>query len=271
MNPYVFKIGEFGIKYYSLFIMIGVILVTLFMIKEAKKFGIKKDFIINLIFWACIFGFIGARLYFVAFQWDYYSTHLSEIYKVWNGGLAIHGGILFGTLAIIIYCKKYKVSPLLMLDIAVPYLLIAQALGRWGNFFNGEAYGPATTLGHLKNLFIPDFVINGMLIDGVYHIPTFYYESIWCILGAIVILIVRRLKYVKIGQQCGLYLMWYSLGRFFIESLRTDSLMLGNFKVAQIVSVILFLVGFFIIIFQTRKPQLEGLYNNKEKVKVVNF
>ena len=271
MNPYVFKIGEFRIKYYSLFIMIGVILVTLCMIKEAKKFGIKKDFIINLIFWACIFGFIGARLYFVAFQWDYYSTHLSEIYKVWNGGLAIHGGIILGTMVIIIYCKKYKVNPLLMLDIAVPYLLIAQALGRWGNFFNGEAYGPATTLGHLKNLFIPDFVINGMLIDGVYHIPTFYYESIWCILGAIVILIVRRLKYIKIGQQCGLYLMWYSLGRFFIESLRTDSLMLGNFKVAQIVSVALFIIGFFIIIFQTRKPKLEGLYNNKEKVEVVNF
>ena len=271
MNSIAISIGNFDITYYSIFILIGVVIASILFFTECKKYEINLDFATNLIFWTVIFGIIGARLYFVLFNLDYYLANPIEIIQVWKGGLAIHGGIIFGCLFVIFYTKKYKIRVLKVTDMIVVGLIIAQAIGRWGNFFNGEAYGPATTLGHLKNLFIPDFIINGMLIDGVYYTPTFYYESIWCILGAIVILIFRRIKYIKIGQQCGLYLMWYSLGRFFIESLRMDSLMLGDFKIAQIVSVVLFIIGFFIIIFQTRKPQLEGLYNSKEKVEVVNF
>ena len=153
-----------------------------------------------------------------------------------------------------------------------PCLLFSQALGRWGNFFNQEAYGVATTLEKLQSLkIIPNFVIYGMNINGVYYTPTFYFESLWCLLGVIVILIVRKLKYTRIGFQTGIYFMWYSVGRFIIESFRTDSLMLGYFKVAQIVSIILFIVGLVILLVQLKKPKLEDMYNSGEKVEIKNF
>ena len=272
MNPYVIEIFGVGIKWYSLFILVGIILAWIFINNEARKFEIKKEFLLNLIFWVIIFGLIGARLYFVIFHWDYYSLHLNEILHVWEGGLAIHGGLIAGSLVTVLYCRKYKVSSLRMLDIAAPFVLLAQAIGRWGNFFNAEAFGPATTYEHLKSLkIIPEFVIYGMHIDGLYRTPTFYYESLWCLLGVIVILIVRKLKYTRLGQQVGVYLMWYSLGRFFIESLRTDSLMLGYFKVAQIVSIILFIVGIILYVLPIRRPKLENLYKTEEKIEIVNF
>ena len=265
-------IGSIEIKFYSLFILAGIILAWIFIKGEAKRFNISSDFITNLLFWTIIMGIIGARAYYVIFNWDYYGNNISEIFKIWEGGLAIHGGILFGGLTLIFYCKKYKISALRMMDISAPYLLLAQALGRWGNFFNQEAHGMATTYEHLKSLkFIPDFVIYGMNINGTYYTPTFYYESLWCLLGVIIILIIRRLKRLRVGTQAGVYLMWYSLGRFFIESSRTDSLMLGNLKMAQIVSIVLFLMGLIIILIQARKPKLEDMYNTSENIEVVNF
>lgn len=271
MNPIIFKIGSFEIKWYSLLIIVAILIATSGIAWSAKKFKIDKNFLLNLIFWTLIFGIIGARIYFVIFNWDYYSQNLSEIYKIWHGGLAIHGGLIAGILTLIIYCKKYKVNSLLIMDICAPWLLVAQAIGRWGNFFNGEAYGTATTLAHLRSLkFIPDFVINGMEIGGVYYTPTFYYESLWCILGFLVIMIVRKIKYTKIGYQVGLYFIWYSVGRFLIESMRLDSLMIGNFKIAQIVSIVLFIVGILIIGIQSKKPKFEDLYNEQGKLEV-NF
>ncbi len=276
MNPYVFKIGNFGLTWYSLFILTGIILAFIFIRSEAKKFGIKTDFISNLVFWTVIFGLIGARAYYVIFNWNYYSAHLNEIIKIWEGGLAIHGGLLAGLVVIIIYCKKRKVETLRILDIISPYVLLAQGIGRWGNFFNKEAYGVATTYEALKNMkIIPDFVIYGMNINGIYYTPTFYYEFLWCMLGFIVILIIRKIKYIKLGQQLGIYMMWYSTGRFFIEGLRTDSLMLGYFKMAQLMSIILFIAGFILIIVEIRKPKLESLYNKPKlkdkKVEIVNL
>ncbi len=265
-------IGAFEIKFYSFFILAGIFIAWILIKGEAKRFNISSDFVTNLLFWTIIMGIIGARLYYVAFNWDYYSNNISDIYRIWEGGLAIHGGILLGGLTLILYCRKYKISALRMMDIACPYLLFAQALGRWGNFFNGEAYGAATTYEHLKSLkFVPDFVIYGMNINGTYYTPTFYYESLWCLLGVIILLIIRRFRRIRVGTQIGVYLMWYSLGRFFIESSRTDSLMLGNFKAAQIISIVLFLVGLLIILVQARKPKLEDMYNTNENIEVVNF
>lgn len=271
MNPVAFRIFNYDVKWYSVLILLGILISYLYINHESEKFNISKDFITNLVFWTVIFGIIGARLYFCIFHWDYYGKHISEIFKVWEGGLAIHGGIILGGLTIILYCKKYKASALRMLDIVVPCLLFSQALGRWGNFFNQEAYGVSTTLEKLQSLHIPNFIIRGMYINGTYYTPTFFYESIWCLLGVIIILIVRKLKYTRIGYQTSIYLMWYSLGRFFIESYRTDSLMLGYFKVAQIVSVILFIVGLVVFLVQFRKPKLQELYNSDEKVEIVNF
>ena len=149
-----------------------------------------------------------------------------------------------------------------ILDIIAPGLLIAQAIGRWGNFFNQEAHGAATTILNLQEKFIPRFIIEGMNINGIYYEPTFYYESIWCVLGFIILLVTRRKKNIKVGTICSLYLIWYGLGRFAIESMRTDSLMLGPFKVAQIVSIAMVLIGIIIIILNFKKSKYEDLYNN---------
>ena len=155
-----------------------------------------------------------------------------------------------------------------MTDIIAVSLLLGQAIGRWGNFFNQEAHGTEVTLEFLQK-FIPfQFIIDGMNINGVYYHPTFLYESLWCFLGFILLLIVRRFKYLKIGQLTGLYLFWYGMGRFFIEGLRTDSLMLGDFRVAQIVSIACMVIGAIIIVVRGAGFKLEGRYNQalpKEK------
>ena len=144
-------------------------------------------------------------------------------------------------------------------------LIIAQAIGRWGNFFNSEAHGPVTTLANLKDLFIPQFVIDGMNIGGVYYHPTFYYESLWCLLGFIVLLLVRRFyRSLKCGQLTCIYLMWYGIGRLFIESLRTDSLMIGGLKVAQLVSIGMVVIGVLVFIYLCFNRLKKGKYYDKE-------
>lgn len=241
-------IGNFSIKWYSIFIIIGILLGYYGANKEAKKINIDQNFIFNLIFWTVIFGILGARLYYVIFNWEYYSQNLSEIYKVWNGGLAIHGGLLVGILVVFIYSKKYKQNTLRMYDIFAPFVILAQAIGRWGNFFNKEAYGSITSLETLQRFHVPSFIIEGMYINGNYYVPTFLVETIWCFLGFIFLLLIRRCKKIKVGQVFSIYLMWYSTGRFFIESYRTDSLLLGNYRMAQIVSILLFVIGFVVFI-----------------------
>lgn len=262
MNEYVFKIGNFGIRWYSLLILIGVIVGIYLLEKEGKRFNLNKDLLFNMAFWAIIMGIIGARIYYVIFNFNLYKNDLLSIFRIWEGGLAIHGGLIAGIITIAVYCKKYKLRFIRMTDICIAPILLAQAIGRWGNFFNGEAHGAATSLAHLQSLHIPKFIIEGMKISGIYYEPTFLYESILCFIGFIAILIIRRLKYIKIGTQTGLYLMYYSVIRFFIESMRTDSLMLGGFKVAQIVSIILFIIGLGIIMLISRKTKFEDLYNN---------
>ena len=158
-----------------------------------------------------------------------------------------------------------------MTDIMVVSLIIGQAIGRWGNFFNGEAYGPVTTLDFLTKLHIPDFIIKNMYINGVYHQPTFLYESVWCIIGFVILLTIRRMKYIKIGQITGIYFIWYGIGRFLIESLRTDSLMLGNLKMAQIISIIMVLTGIVLIILFQKNSVFKNQYNDKENTNDINF
>lgn len=268
MNSVLFSIGNIEIEWYSVLILTGVILAYILILNEARRHEISDNFISNLIFWTLIFAIIGARLYFVLFNWSYYSIKTNEIIQIWNGGLAIHGGIIFGLLVIIIYCKKYKVSVLKITDITVVGLIVGQIIGRWGNFFNSEAYGPETTRKFLENIHIPNFIVDGMNINGIYFQPTFFYESMWMLVGLIILLIIRRLKYTKIGQLTGIYLMWYGFGRFFIEILRQDSLMIGNFKVAQIVSVMFFLIGLIIISISSKGSKFENLYGEKNEQEI---
>ena len=263
MNPYILEIGNFSLRWYSVLILVGVILGISLVNKEGKRFGIDKDFLFNMSFWVIIFGILGARLYYVLFNYSMYKGDFWSIFKIWEGGLAIHGGIIFGVITMFFYCKKYDIRLARITDLCVPALILAQGIGRWGNFFNGEAHGAATSLEHLQSLHIPNFIIEGMKISGIYYEPTFLYESIACIIGFIILLIVRRMKYVKVGTLTGIYLMYYSVIRFFIETMRTDSLMLGGFRVAQIVSIILFLFGLVMIMLISRKGRFEDLYNTK--------
>lgn len=269
MNRYILEIGSFKLEWYSVLIILGAMIGITMVMKEAKRYKYSTDFVFNMLFWAIIFGIVGARIYYVLFNLELYTNFL-DVFKIWEGGLAIHGGIIAGIIVVLIYTRKYNVRTIRMLDFMAPALLLAQAIGRWGNFFNSEAHGVATTITHLQSLHIPDFIINGMNINGIYYTPTFLYESLWCLVGFIILLIVRRLKYTKVGQVTALYMMWYGLGRFVIEGSRTDSLMLGGFKMAQIVSIVMILVGLVVIMITGRKDRYEDLYD-QDKNEIVRF
>lgn len=271
MNPILFDLGFVKIYWYSVMILAGCLIGYVIIMAEAKKFGINKNFMFNLFFYVFIFAIIGARLYYVAFNWSYYGNHLSEILQIWEGGLAIHGGMLAGALVTLSYTKKYKLPVWRIIDIIVVGLIIGQAIGRWGNFFNGEAHGAATTLAQLQSLLIPNFIIEGMNINGIYYHPTFLYESLWCVIGFIILLVFRRLRYTKVGQTTALYFIWYGIGRFIIESMRTDSLMLFDFKMAQIVSIIMVIGGIVLFIIKGRGSKLENQYNDGSDVHDIRF
>jgi len=232
MNPIFLDLGYFQIHWYSVIILAAFLIGGKLATVEAVKWKIPKEFMTNLFFYIIIFSLIGARLYYVAFNLDYYLSDPIKILKVWEGGLAIHGGIIVSLIVVIFYSKKYRVNTMRLLDILVVSLILGQAIGRWGNFFNMEAHGPVTTLEHLQSLHIPEFIINGMNIEGVYYEPTFLYESLACLLGFFILIIYRSMRYTKVGATTGLYFIWYGIIRFFIESLRTDSLMIGEFKIA---------------------------------------
>ena len=266
MNPVIFNIGNYELRWYSVLIAIAVIIGYVLIVSESRRFKIKKEFMFNMMFWTLIFAIIGARLYYVAFNLEYYRTNILEIFQIWKGGLAIHGALLFGAITIIIYCKKYKVRVGKILDIIVPALLLGQAIGRWGNFFNSEAYGSIVTYQQLENMkIIPQFIIDNMFINGSYHLPMFYFESLWCLLGFFLSLFLRRRKYIKDGQLVAFYMMWYGVARFVIETFRTDALLFNGIRVARVVSVLMFIIGLIIQFIQSRKPKLDELYNKAEE------
>lgn len=265
MNRVAIDLGFIEIYWYSITMLLGVVLGSLIAYFEIKRLKLDKEFYFNMIFYAIIFGFFGARLYYVLFNLDYYLNNLNEIIAVWNGGLAIHGGIIGGALTIIIYSLKKKRDLNIILkymDISVVGVMLGQIIGRWGNFFNGEAHGGVTSISFLKSIHIPDFIIKGMTINNVIYHPTFLYESVLNLIGLIILLIVRRHKKIKNGMILSLYLIWYSIVRIFIESMRTDSLMLGSLKMAQFISIILIIFGIIMFIYSFKK---NDFYNNKNK------
>lgn len=268
MDPILVDLGIVQIHWYSIFIFIAMVVGGAIVLWESNRFKLEENFTLNMFFWAIIFSFIGARLYFVAFNWDFYSKNLIDILKVWEGGLAIHGAMIMSLIFIIIYTKRYNIKTLYVLDMVVVGLIIGQAIGRWGNFFNTEAHGGVVAYETLKSFFIPKFIIEGMNIGGLYYHPTFLYESILCLIGFIVLLIVRRFKYIKAGQIFCLYFIWYGTGRFFIESLRTDSLMIGSLKAAQIVSMVMIGFGVLFFIIFGRGSKFSNQYNNTTNIKV---
>ncbi len=261
MNRILVSIGPINIYWYSVLIVLAILLAIFLATKESKKMGMASYFD-NLLFSVIVFGIIGARLYYVIFNFDAYRNDLLSILKIWEGGLAIYGGIIGGFLAVLYNSVKYERSLIQTTDIIVPSLIIGQAIGRWGNFFNGEAHGYEVSLEFLQKLHLPKFIINGMYIDGVYYHPTFLYESLWCLLGFIILIILRKITNRKKGILTFSYFICYGLGRSVIEGLRTDSLYIGSLRVSQILSYILIGIGIIGLIIEIVK----GRKNNERKV-----
>lgn len=271
MDRVALDFGIIQVYWYSIFIFIGILAGSIAIYFESKRRKIDQEFMVNLVFNAIIFGIIGARLYYVLFNLDYYKQNPIEILEIWNGGLAIHGGLIAGCLTVIYQCRKNRINTLKIFDIIVVGLIFGQAVGRWGNFFNQEAYGAVTTAANLQSMGIPKFVIDGMFILGEYRQPTFFFESMWNLFGFIALLIIKRYPYLKLGQLSGFYLVWYSSARFIIEGMRVDSLMFHNMKVAQVTSVIMIIIGIFLFIYYKYIKRVgnfsEYLYNYDEPEK----
>jgi prolipoprotein diacylglyceryl transferase len=254
INPIAFEIGGLQVRWYGIIIAFGIYLATTLADREATRKGYRKDFIIDLVFWAVPLGFVGARLYYILFEWQYYLANPAEIIQIWHGGIAIYGGVIAGAATVYWFAKKEKVSFALLLDILAPVVLLAQSIGRWGNFTNQEAHGEVTTRAFLEGLHLPNFIIEQMQINGAYYQPTFLYESLWSFVGVLILFYLRRRKGVKVGEIAAGYLIWYSFGRFFIEGMRTDSLWMFNvIRISQLVSIVLFLLGIGLIIVRRRR------------------
>lgn len=247
IDPIAFELGPISVRWYGIIIAMGILLGYFIAQASVKRIGFHQDTLVDIIFWSAIFGFIVARIYFVIFQWPYYVQHPIEIPMIWQGGIAIHGGLIGGFVTGIIICKQKNINPFQIGDVIAPSMILGQGIGRWGNFMNHEAHGGTVSRSFLENLHIPEFIINNMYIDGKYYQPTFLYECIWDVLGFVILILLR--KHLRIGDTFCLYLIWYSIGRFFVEGMRTDSLMLaGDIRIAQLMSIILIIIGVVIMI-----------------------
>lgn len=247
IDPTAFSLGPIDIRWYGILITTGIILAFIVVQKEMVKRGMHPDFLTDLLIWAVPISIISARIYYVIFSWDSYKDNIADVIKIWEGGIAIHGALIGAFLTTYFYTKRRGISFWKVVDIAVPGILIGQIIGRWGNFINQEAHGGPVSQSFLENTWIPDWIMNQMTIDGVTYHPTFLYESLWNVVGLIIILLLRRVR-LKRGEMFFFYLTWYSIGRYFIEGMRTDSLYGGDLRAAQIVSIIaiVFSVSMFI-------------------------
>ena len=239
VNPNAFSVFGRDIKWYALIILTGIVLAVLFGIWEGKRVGISSDTILDIILVCVPTAIICARAYYVICEWSYYSRHPEEIIQIWNGGLAIYGGIIGGCIAGYIYCKIKKVNIGEMFDIGGFGFLIGQTIGRWGNFTNGEAYGYKTDLPW------------GMVIGGETPLPlhpTFLYESLWNLFGFVILFFYRKHKKFK-GEIFLLYVVWYGIGRAWIEGLRSDSLYIAStgIRTSQLLAVVAAISGVIII------------------------
>lgn len=258
MDRVLFSLGNIKIYWYSVIMLISVLVGMFLALREAKRQGMY-NFISDLITYIIVYGIIGARIYYVLFNFESYRYDLLSIFKIWEGGIAIYGAIIGGFIAIVWLSKKREKSIIKTTDIIVPGLILAQAIGRWGNFFNSEAHGEIVSLEFLRSIHLPNFIINGMYINGNYYNPTFLYESIWCFLGFFALILIRKFTKRKKGIMTYMYFIWYGIGRIYIEGLRTDSLYLGSFRISQIVSFVLILVGIFGLLYTLYKQRKEHI------------
>ena len=236
MNPVAFKLFSISIMWYGILIATGILCAFAIASYTCKIKHISYDIMTDTILIALPCAIIGARLYYVAFNFSFYKDGLFQILNIRQGGLAIHGGVLAGLIVAMLYIRHKKIKALPYFDAIAPGIIFAQAIGRWGNFFNSEAHGGPVTYEFIKNF--PLFIQKGMFIEGTYYHPTFLYESFWDIMVFIILLFIIKKLRTADGTVFFTYIGLYSIGRFFIEGLRTDSLMLGPLRIAQVVSLV---------------------------------
>ena len=261
-----FGIEGWSIAWYGVIIAVGMVLGVILAIYRARKQGLKDDLIFDFILLALPIAIVCARGYYVVFEWNSYSGDILTIFKIWKGGLAIYGGVIGGLVTAILFCRHHKFPLFRFLDLVVPSLVLGQAIGRWGNFVNQEAFGNLVTDSSLQ--FFPYAVYIDVL--GEWHQATFFYESMWNLCLLTTMLIVSR-KNPKAGTLTCMYFVIYGLGRFLIEGLRTDSLyIISGIRTSQVLSLLLILGGMLLYVVFVRRNKMKhtylGKYANKDKI-----
>ena len=245
--PRVFSLGPLTVHFYGLIIATGLMLAVLYCCKRANQFGLKEDDILDGVLWVTPFAILCARIYYCAFSWQEYAADPISVLYIWNGGIAIYGGVLGAVIGVAVFCriKKLKLAP--VMDVVLLGFLIGQSMGRWGNFFNREAFGAPTETWLRMGLF------NTLTGSWEYYHPTFLYESLWNAAGFVFLhFLSKKRKYD--GQIALSYAAWYGLGRSFIEGLRMDSLYWGPFRVSQVLAAISCIAAVSVLLWQHFKP-----------------
>lgn len=245
--PSTIQFGPLTIHFYGLIIAVGMLLAVLYASKRSKEFGLKEDDLIDGVLWVTPFAIICARLYYCIFEWDQYASNPISILYIWNGGLAIYGGVLGAVIGLSVFCKVRKIKATAMMDVVALGLLIGQSVGRWGNFMNREAFGAPTD----------SFLRMGLYDTATgaveYYHPTFLYESLWNFVGFLLLhFLSKKRKYD--GQVALGYVAWYGLGRAFIEGLRMDSLYWGPFRVSQVLAGVSCVAAVAVLLWQGFRP-----------------
>ncbi len=292
LDPIAFQLGPFTVHWYGIILGMAAVAGLLLATWRAKQIGFNHELLLDFMIFAVPVAIVCARAYYVIFQWDYYSQHPGEIIAVWKGGIAIHGALIGGIVTAILFSHFRKIPFWQLADIVAPGLLLGQAIGRWGNFMNQEAHGGPVSREFLESLNLPGWIIEQMKIEGVYYHPTFLYESLWNILGVILLLWLSQ-RNPRRGILFLSYVLWYSVGRFFIEGLRTDSLAFdgprwlegllnglwtpmrllfepgamayGNIRVAQLVSLLLVLLAVGLMVARRLKGWDNARYRDVKK------
>jgi len=264
-DPVAVSLGPLEIRWYALFILIGIAAGLTLCYQLARRRRLDPEFLLDLAPWLVFLGIAGARLYFVLLEWDYFQDHLLEAVNIRTGGLSIHGGILVGIVVIVAFCRIHRQSPLTWMDIIVPGVALGQAFGRWGNWANQEAFGKPTALPWAVTI-DPSNRPEGFEGQATYH-PTFLYESLFNLLNAIALswLVLRapRIAWLRTGDIAALYLIAYGIARFIIERMRTDSLYIGPLPAAYWLSMALIGGGALLLalnrtLFRPAVPHAEG-------------
>ena len=245
--PRVLALGPLNIHLYGLAIGLGLILAVMYVCRRSKEFGLKEDDILDGVLWITPFAIICARIYYVAFSWKDYADNPLSVFAIWEGGIAIYGSVIGAVIGVIVLCKVKKLKIATVLDVTLLGFFIGQILGRWGNFFNREAFGAATDSFFRMGLY------NTVTSQWEYYHPTFLYESVWNLVGFVLLHFLSKRRQYD-GQIALGYAAWYGLGRCFIEGLRVDSLYWGSFRVSQVLAGLTCVAASAILLWQAFKP-----------------